>query len=89
MVPQRKSAEGVALGECLRSARTRAGLRQEDLARLVGMGTSTLRQIESGNATGTSIFTVFGILKAAGAPLAELDSVYSAARPEGVHEPPG
>lgn len=78
MAEQGKSAEGVALGECLRSARARAGLRQEDLARLVGIGTSTLRQIESGNATGTSIFTVFRLLEAAGASLPALDKVFSA-----------
>lgn len=69
---------GAALGACVRSARLAVGLSQEDLARRAGVGTSTLRQIESGSATGTSIFTVFRILDACGAPLTSLEAVFAA-----------
>lgn len=73
-----KSAAGEALATCVSSARRAAHLSQEELARAAGIGTSTLRQIESGNATGTSIFTVFRLLSAAGSSLEALDDAFVA-----------
>lgn len=75
-----KTAEGVALGACIKSARARTGFRQEELAAKAGVGTSTLRQIEAGSATGTSIFTIFRILDAANASLEDLHPVFESSR---------
>ncbi|WP_352230699.1 helix-turn-helix transcriptional regulator [Agromyces sp. NBRC 114283] len=77
-----KVRAGAALGECVRGARRAAGLRQEDLARKAGVGTSTLRLIESGSATGTSLFAIFRLLQACGVPLAALEDVYRLAAPQ-------
>ena len=74
-----KSAAGEALAACVSSARRAAHLSQEDLARAAGIGTSTLRQIESGKATGTSIFIVFRLLSAAGSSLEALGGAFAAA----------
>lgn len=79
MSTEGKSAAGVALAACVSSARHAAHLSQEDLARAAGIGTSTLRQIESGKATGTSIFIVFRLLSAAGSSLESLDDAFVAA----------
>jgi len=73
-----KSAASEALATCVSSARHAAHLSQEDLARAAGIGTSTLRQIESGKATGTSIFIVFRLLSAAGSSLDALDDAFVA-----------
>lgn len=78
MSTEGKAAAGVALASCVSSARHAAHLSQEDLARAAGIGTSTLRQIESGNATGTSIFTVFRLLSATGSSLEALDDAFVA-----------
>lgn len=82
MSAEGKSAAGVALATCVTSARHAAHLSREELARAAGIGTSTLRQIESGSATGTSIFTVFRLLSAAGSPLEALDDAFLAAAAE-------
>lgn len=82
MSAEGKSAAGVALATCVSSARHAAHLSQEDLASAAGIGTSTLRQIESGNATGTSIFTVFRLLSAAGGSLEALDDAFLAVAAE-------
>lgn len=74
-----KTRAGVALAACVVSARHSANLTQEQLARAVGIGTSTVRQIESGNANGTSITTVLRILLATETPLDALADVYAAA----------
>lgn len=74
-----KTQAGVALATCVASARRSAQLTQEELARAVGIGTSTVRYIESGNANGTSITTVFRILLATDTPLDALKEMYAAA----------
>lgn len=73
-----KTAAGEALAACVSSARHAAHLSQEELARAAGIGTSTLRQIESGKATGTSIFAVFRLLAASGSGLEALDAAFHA-----------
>lgn len=79
MSAKEKSAAGAALAACVSSARRAAHLSQEELARAVGIGTSTLRQIESGKATGTSVFTVFRLLAATGCTLDALEAAFHAA----------
>lgn len=78
MNAEEKSAAGAALATCVSSARRAAHLSQEELARTAGIGTSTLRQIESGKATGTSVFTVFRLLAATGSTLDALDAAFDA-----------
>lgn len=72
-------SEGDALAQCVRHARAERGLRQEDLARAAGIGTSTLRAIESGRGAGTSVFTVMRILAVTGRTVHDLDQVFVAA----------
>ena len=63
------------LGSLVRHARTRRELTQEDLARRVGMGTSTLRALESGRADGPNFYSVLDLMSALGIEPEELRSV--------------
>jgi transcriptional regulator with XRE-family HTH domain len=74
-----KQDPSVMLGECIARARRRKKLRQEDLARLVGIGTSTLRSIEKGTSTGTSVLTVLRLLAATDRDVADLGPILESA----------
>lgn len=52
------------LGGMVRAARRQADLTQEELARRVGIGTSTLRSIEAGKADGPNFYSVLSLLAA-------------------------
>lgn len=67
------------LGRCVKRARESKGMRQEDLARIVGIGTSTLRGIERGTAQGTSVFTVLRLLAATDRDVSDLAPVMRSA----------
>lgn len=72
----------IMLGQCIARARQDKKLRQEDLARLVGIGTSTLRSIEKGTSTGTSVLTVLRLLAATDRGVADLGPVLQRAAEE-------
>lgn len=65
----------VRLGTLLREARERREMRQEDVARAVAIGTSTYRSLESGKASGPSLYTVLDLLGVLGIRAAELDGL--------------
>ena len=89
MIEQGREASSRALGASVRSARTRSGLLQEQLAAAAGIGTSTLRQIEAGRAHGPNLFAVLKVLAAVGEPLdALLDTYAACAREAGAAPPP-
>jgi transcriptional regulator with XRE-family HTH domain len=67
------SEESARLGEVVARSRRARGLRQEDLARAVGVGTSSIRLIERGHALGPSVFTVLRIFRTLEVDLSELD----------------
>lgn len=56
----------------LRDAREHCGMRQEDVARAVGIGTSSYRSLENGTARGPSLYTVLELLDLLGVDPAEL-----------------
>ncbi|MDQ0538362.1 transcriptional regulator with XRE-family HTH domain [Curtobacterium flaccumfaciens] len=60
VVEQRRVAQ---LGILIRSARDKQGLSQEELARLAGVGTATLRRIERGEGAGPNVFVVLRIFE--------------------------
>jgi transcriptional regulator with XRE-family HTH domain len=51
------------LGLLVARARSAKKMRQEELARAAGIGTSSLRLLESGRSNGPSVFTVLRLLK--------------------------
>ena len=60
------------LGLLLRDARERLDVRQEDVARAVGIGTSSYRSLESGTSRGPNLYTVLELLDYLGVDAAEL-----------------
>lgn len=77
-----------ALGSAVRDARLRRGLTQEQVAASAGIGTSTLRQIEAGNAHGPSLFAVLRLVAALGEDLAILDEPLQVCVPESTAQSP-
>lgn len=75
----RRADPSALLGTCIRRARRAKGMRQEDLARLVGIGTSTLRGIERGTSQGTSVMTVLRLLAATDRDVSDLAPVMAIA----------
>ncbi|WP_418515772.1 helix-turn-helix domain-containing protein [Curtobacterium flaccumfaciens pv. flaccumfaciens] len=57
----------------IRAARRAKGLRQEEVARTAGLGTSTVRMIERGTHHGTGLVGMLAVLRAVGLPLNTLD----------------
>lgn len=76
----RGSEPSKVLGAAVRSARTRRGLTQEALARGAHVGTSTLRQVEAGNASGPSLYAVLRLVAALGEDVDLLESTLDACR---------
>lgn len=76
MVGKAETSDGsLRLGVVVAGARRARGLRQEDLAHAVGVGTSSIRLIERGHALGPSLFTVLRIFRELGIGLSELDDL--------------
>lgn len=69
------SDASVGLGSLISKRRRELGLTQEHLARSVGIGTSTLRLLESGRAAGPSLFTVLRVLRALHLDASELNGL--------------
>lgn len=68
-------------------ARVEAGLRQEDVARLCGLGTSTVRMIERGTHEGPGLVGMLTVLAVLDLPLAALSPLAEAVRPPAAGHP--